>query len=399
MGEHRKMSRHRPVILILFLALPGSVLACSAPEVKPATEEEVEPGESDAERRLWKAAEEEIQRIKVSGLLWKDEDVRSYLNDVLRAVLPESTRTKFSFQVYVLKHPDPNAFAFPNGTIFVHTGLLSRMTNEAQLATILGHEAVHAIFRHTTEHMGNVKRKTAGLRWMSILAAPLGEIGQIGYLFARLTTVAAIFGFSRDLEREADKVGFRYLREAGYDPREAPEVFRLLNMSPDRDRDRPPYLYSTHPRNKERRNYLKKRLESMDGEPEGRRKPNTYARMVEEITLWNARRNIERYYLRTARIELDRILERKPEHPVVYSLLARSYLDARPPRLEKATKHLEQARDYGYSSPRYHLLKGQIYLKKEKDSDAAESFREYLEERPDSPYAPMLETFLSDLNN
>src|SRR4030067_1130229 len=96
---------------------------------------------------------------------------------------------------------------------------LQEWTTEAQLATLLAHEMTHATHRHAIKQFRDARNKTAFLAVITAgtsgLAAPLGALG----------TLAAITGYSREQEAEADREGFKLMVKAGYDPGEAPKLF------------------------------------------------------------------------------------------------------------------------------------------------------------------------------
>ena len=100
------------------------------------------------EKRLWNRSEEEERSIAKSGMLYQDRELEAYLNGVASKLQPPEAYERIPFRILVLKNPYCNAFALPNGYIYVHTGILARMDNEAQLATLLAHEMTHATHRH-----------------------------------------------------------------------------------------------------------------------------------------------------------------------------------------------------------------------------------------------------------
>jgi len=134
-----------------------------------------------------------------------------------------------------------NAFALPNGAIYLHAGILARMENEAQLAALLGHEGTHAVNRHAVKGHRELLNKST-----LYAAVTLGGWG--GSLF----TVASVTGYRRDLEREADAEGYRRMVAAGYDPSEAPKLFRILERWIEETGVKDPYFFSTHPKVRER---------------------------------------------------------------------------------------------------------------------------------------------------
>src|SRR3990170_3267566 len=139
-----------------------------------------------------------------------------------------------------MSDPTLNAFAMPNGHVYVHTGLLARLDDEAQLAMILGHEMTHVTHRHALKFNRDATNK-------QILYTILSVAASIG------VALAAINGYGRDLEREADAEGMKRLVRAGYDPKEAAKVFELLR-SEGKDRGTlETFFFGSHPRSEERR--------------------------------------------------------------------------------------------------------------------------------------------------
>src|SRR5947207_1687552 len=171
----------------------------------------------DDEQRLWRRSEEEQRALDNSGLVYRNEDLETYLNQVTHRLQPAEVYARIPFRVRVLANPRLNAFAFPNGVVYVHTGLLARLDNEAQLAVLLGHEMTHATHRHAVKESRETKNKRA---WLASIQTTLGGVPGIGGLagvLGEIGATAAVTGYSRDLEREADVEGLRHGVAAGYD--------------------------------------------------------------------------------------------------------------------------------------------------------------------------------------
>jgi len=214
----------------------------------------------DDEQRLWRRSEEEQRALDRSGLLYRNEELETYLNEVARRLQPPEVYQQIPFRVRVLSNPRLNAFAFPNGVIYVHTGLLARLDNEAQLAVLLGHEMTHATHRHAVKEFRETKNKRA---WLASVQATLGGVPGIGGLAGVLGEVgatAAVTGYSRDLERQADVEGLRHGVAAGYDPAEAPKLFQVLERDVEQEKAQVPLFYATHPRLQERRETIEDML-------------------------------------------------------------------------------------------------------------------------------------------
>jgi predicted Zn-dependent protease len=151
-------------------------------------------------------------------------------------------------EVAILKSAELNAFALPNGRIFINQGLLARFDNEAQLATLLGHEGTHFTHRHGYQNQTSVKDNAA-----------FGAVGgMIVPILPQLMAVTSIYGFSREMETEADVQGFARLKKAGYDVHEAPRVFEHLIAEILAEDIKEPFFFATHPKLVDRVDNMKK---------------------------------------------------------------------------------------------------------------------------------------------
>jgi|CXWL01.1.fsa_nt_gi predicted Zn-dependent protease len=139
-----------------------------------------------------------------------------------------------------------NAFALPGGKIFMTRGLASKMTNEAQLAAVLGHEVGHVTARHINDSM--FRQSLAGLAAAAIGAAAEStgdeEVAGAGNL-VQIGGGLVLLKFGRDQESQADALGIRYMTRLGYDPRGSLQVMQILQQAMAGGRQ--PELLSTHP--------------------------------------------------------------------------------------------------------------------------------------------------------
>lgn len=192
------------------------------------------------ESRLWVQAEEFDKALRKSDALYPNAAVVAYVQGVMDKLYPEF---EGRIRVGIVRSPAFNAFALPNGSIYINTGLLAKLANEAQMATVLAHEASHFLHRHSLSQSRNVKNMSALALGVALAGVPLaGEV----------IAVSSIYGYSRDLERDADKTGYERLLAAGYDPRESVRVFEsMLREVRALDIDQPVF-FSSHPRLQER---------------------------------------------------------------------------------------------------------------------------------------------------
>lgn len=218
------------------ISIAAALAGCASTNLSPHTGSRLTLEED--EKRIWLQAEDGEKRLNLSGLVEESPELDSYLAGVVRNLFPD---IPFEFRIRVMRDAGMNAFALPNGAIYIHTGLLARMENESQLAALLGHEGTHSVNRHTIKGKRELISKSA-----IYAAVTFGGWG--GSLF----TMASVTGYHRDLEREADAEGIRRMVAAGYDPSEAPKLFRILSVWIEETGVKDPYFFSSHPKVKER---------------------------------------------------------------------------------------------------------------------------------------------------
>ena len=157
-------------------------------------------------------------RYKVS----RDAGLTKYVALVGNEVAATSDRPDLRYYFAVLDTPEPNAFAAPGGFIFVSRGALELMSDEAELAGVLGHEVGHVALKHHGEAIKDQKRKAVLARGAQIAGASFSQsapfVGLIGVMVDGVIEQTLIKGFSRSEEMASDKVGFQYAARAGYEP-------------------------------------------------------------------------------------------------------------------------------------------------------------------------------------
>lgn len=240
-----------------------ALTACASSTVAPIRDASFVP--ANDERELWEQATALDDALEKLGVVYEDAELTAYLENVGARLLAANDTRGVSIRVRVLKDPYLNAFALPNGSIYFHSGLLARLENEAQLATVFAHELEHFLQRHTLREERSARNRAVAAQILVGLVAVAAVAGTHGVPSAaaglvdaadgvanRLVT-AQVQGYSRDLERAADARGIETTTAAGYDPREAPRVFEhLLTEQSDAETNEPYYLGS-HPALSERR--------------------------------------------------------------------------------------------------------------------------------------------------
>jgi len=416
-------------VVVLSLVVPQA--ACLSTSVPPVGASPAFKPEND-ERELWLQAREEERKLRDKAALYQDPILENYLNDVAQRLAPPEVREQdaIRIRVYAIKDPALNAFTYPTGSIYVHTGLLARLENEAQLAVVEGHEMTHATHRHALEFQRSARNKMIGFSIASIVgsimvadaagrkaekgdysgAYVLNQIGNIMVgLGLELGFLAAVNGFGRELEREADEVGLERVAAAGYDPRQAPRVFELLKDDHGDDTRMEVFFFGSHPRLDERIGDMKELVAARyGGAGGGERVTDTreFRMRTRVLVRDDAAENIRIGRLGIAETEIEKVVDLTPNDPVARFLTgqvaekraADAKDRAQADRLEDdALKAYEEAArlDPRYADP--HRAIGVLRHKSGDAEGALRAFRRYLELKPDAQDAQQIKDYILEL--
>ena len=170
--------------------------------------------------------------------LVEDKAVVDYVNEIGQKLAKVAGRDEFKYEFFVIPEKSLNAFALPGGKVFIHAGAISKTNSEAELAGLIGHELSHVVLSHGFQLVtqGNlVSNLTQYL--------PLG--GTVGQILT--------FNYSRDMERQADRLGTRLIVASGY---AADGLHNLMLTLKKEQKNTPPVWLSSHPAGSERVRYL-----------------------------------------------------------------------------------------------------------------------------------------------
>lgn len=170
----------------------------------------------------------------------------SLLGDRLAAHGPR----KIGYSFFVVNTDVVNAFALPGGFVYINRGLIEETRNLSELAAVIAHEVAHVEERHNVEQLERVQRANIGGALASILLG--GTVGGLAQTGIEVAGAAILASYSREAEREADRMGIDLMVAAGIDPEGMVTFFkRLLDLH-----ERQPTLFeqwfSTHPLTEER---------------------------------------------------------------------------------------------------------------------------------------------------
>ncbi len=362
------------------------------------------PGASYAES-LTESSLKEAKKLDGSDKIYKNAPVTEYVRKVGMTLVPDYAWGHQSFSFEVIRDPSLNAFAMPSGAIYVHTGLLARLENEAQLATVLGHEISHVTQKHGQRHYkasvtamipAQIGAIVLGVELQRRTDNPLQQL-MVG-LGLQLGLSAAVNGYGRTLEDQADRVGLRYAVEAGYDPAEAPVVWDIFNDTSGDEGKIENFFYGNHATNAVRKENLETEIQRhyqapREGDAAGAAPSPPPARIVNEeayqaTTLDLVRDNaVEDYNLKRYRLAskgFDRVLRHRPGDPVAHHYTGLVILatdegaDAKERALAAFVKALSLAPDYAEA----HRDLGFLYASMSRPADARGHLQRYLDLAP-----------------
>jgi beta-barrel assembly-enhancing protease len=155
------------------------------------------------------------------------------------------------FDFFVIRDTQVNAFALPGGHIGVYTGLILTTQTESELASVLAHELGHQVQHHMSRMVDKQNQlqilSMAGLALALLAGAANPQLGQAAAVASQAAPLQAALSYSRDFEREADRVGFQILSAAGFDVHGMPMFFERLQRASRLNEDNAPAYLHTHP--------------------------------------------------------------------------------------------------------------------------------------------------------
>ena len=244
-------------LILTFLARPpeaaaqfGSGGIDHLPALGEASVDDLSPA---AEQRL---GDQIFQEFLRTGVVYDDPETADYLARQAKLLLGAAvslghTEADRPFEFFVVRDPTLNAFALPGGYIGVHTGLITATPRESELMSVLAHEIGHVTQRHIARMFGQQRQSSAIMITAAVLAAlaarasPDAAMGMLS--LGQTVALRDQLAFSRDAEREADRIGLQILAQSGFDPRGMASMFDRLGQAGRLYENNAPAYLRTHP--------------------------------------------------------------------------------------------------------------------------------------------------------
>ena len=289
-----------------------------------------------------------------------DLPIYDFLNQMERRLLQAAKRLQlgganeqgsgaYNFEVFAVKDSSINAFALPGGFIGFHTGLLVSAESDSEVASVMGHETGHVLQRHLARQMDKQTTNTmialAGIL-LGALAASRNPGAASGLMQGgQAVAVNNQLSYSRDAEREADRIGFQILAASGYDVNGAPGFFqRLQKATGIMDNGVPAYV-RTHPLTTDR---------IADMQDRARNQPNRNVSTAVEFFFIKARARMEQSGSSSGMYDLKNTFESlsKQTNPgkQMEGFYGLALIAQKQGRIDQAVSYLAQARNLANSA-------------------------------------------------
>ena len=212
-------------------------------------------------------AEQILRDVATSDDVVQDPEVTAYLQALGMRLVSSSPDSQLKFNFFVVQDNSINAFAMPGGVVGVHTGLILASNSESELASVLGHEIGHVTQHHLARMLAAQKYDTfkniAGIALALLVARANPQLASGALTTASAVGVQNQLDYTREHEREADRIGLQILNSGGFDVRAMPAFFTTLQRGTRFAEGGAPSFLRTHPLTSERIADVANRVEQM----------------------------------------------------------------------------------------------------------------------------------------
>lgn len=359
---------------VFLVQTTAAQLNATLPDLGDPAQSELSPAQ---ERRI---GEEALREIRQDSSYLDDPELESYLSTLGNRLVAAAKTQSLDFVFVALRDPSINAFAMPGGVIGVHSGLVLTAQSESELASVLAHEIGHIEQRHMVRMLSK-QGSALAMVLASLLVAVLagrnsGQAAEAAIVAGQAAAIQSTLSYSRDFEREADRIGLQILDAAGFDTQGMPSFFgRLLRTTRMVENNAPSYL-RTHPLTAER-----------IADIEARVKEGHYRQAADSIdfTLLRAKLDAARGTPEEAVARLvARDATRQQDQAARWYGLARAYLAAR--NLGEAEKSLARLRELKLRTPMVTTLEADLARAQDRPREAARMCHDAIARYPAARY-------------
>ena len=231
-----------PVVLLLFSLF---TLACGVVTTSPFGDTSLILIPTSQEVAIGRSAARQIERKEK---LCSDPVINAYVEEVGQKIARVSGRYDITYHYKVIEKDELNAFSLPGGWVYIYTGLLKHLRNEAELAFVLGHETGHIVGRHAIRRLQLIY----GINFLLSLTLKEHQLTAAEQEIIKVLYQIVVAGYSRKEEIEADSMGAYFTGKAGWNPVASVETIKLLDSLMKFKPNGVTELFMDHPTNEKR---------------------------------------------------------------------------------------------------------------------------------------------------
>jgi beta-barrel assembly-enhancing protease len=387
-GFLRSACKHCLGLGALVSGLPALAQDAAASSVFKVPGRFSRPALDTEEGGLWSLMDREETKLRRSPLAIRDPALGKYLTDITCNLADGHCP---DIRVHVMRTPVFNASMAPNGMMQVWSGLLLRVENEAQLAAVLGHEMGHYLERHQLEQLRDAKNKAVLAQMVGLVGGIAGAVGKVGIM-------ASMFAFSREHETRADRAGMRLMNQAGYDGRQAAQVWDNLLGELKITGGWVANIWLRSPTFSPPVGNRRDDLLKLAGEGGGRTAAAEYQRTIAPLRFGWLQDEIKRGQYEESLVLFDRLLGARPDDTEVLYARGEVYrLRGEGGDLAKALDDLGKAATAAKPPVDTFRSMGLAYKQRADAPAAAQAFQKYLTLAPEAPDGAMIKSYLAEL--
>jgi predicted Zn-dependent protease len=337
-----------------------------------------------------KIGEQAMQEIRHDPAYLDDPELNEYVNEVGRRIVAASSDTQQGFEFFMVKDNTINAFAMPGGFVGVHTGLLLAAQTESEFAGVLAHETAHVTQHHLARLLGKQEQMsipTLAAFVLGLLAArSRPDVTQAVIAGTAAANAQSQLNYTREFEREADRVGFQYLQQAGFDVTAMGIFFERMQKATRLYENNAPSYLRTHPLTSERIADMQNRAQNV-----------IYKQAPDSVEFYLSRAKVvagqgqprEAVAHFNEVVREHRYADEAAAHYGLASALARTQ------DFPRAMSEVEAARKLIGPHPMVELLAARIRVAQDKPADAKDIIRQALSRTPN--YKPLHYAYVETL--
>ena len=362
----------RSALLALAGLTVSPVFANDLPELGESSRADLSP---QIERKIGESIMNEIRQREPSYI--DDPEINDYLDRLGRRLVESSTNPTGDFHFFAIRDNAVNAFAMFGGFIGVNSGTLLTSQSESELAAVIAHEIAHVTQNHLARQISKEKQNTVPMlvaMAVGILAARSNSSVAMGTIVsAQAGSIQAQLAFTRDFEREADRVGYQTLEKAGFDVHGMGDFFERLQKAGRLYENNAPVYLRSHPLTVERLSDMQNRAQE-----------SPYKQVVSNLDFYLVRAKLRAFNgtPHEAVVDFETLVKEKKyvSAPAARYGLAVAHMRAK--NAEAAQRELESLRALKVASPLIAGLSADIRVALGDSSGASSIYREALQRFP-----------------